>query len=110
MIETLLELDQVRNSAITMAENYDKKSVNNAMFDLLESTKSSIDCAVLFIRDVAPKLAEGQKELCRSACLSSIHGEISPQGNLDLNSGVKYAKTQKKDAHYGARIHILLAV
>ena len=109
MIETLFELDQVRNSAIAMAEKYHKKSTDNATFDLLQSTKSALGCMVLFSRDVAPRLAEKQKELCRYTRLSSTHGEILPKGNLDLKAGLGYAKSQKKDSYFGTRIHISLA-
>ena len=89
-----------------MAENYRTKSTTNAELDVLDTIKSVLDSMILFTRDVALRVAERQKELSRSACMSSIYGKVAAQGNEDLKTGIKFAKTQKKDAYYDTRIHI----
>ena len=99
-MRNLFAEDQVRNSALAMAEEHHAISNDNAELNLRDEAKDVIDSMVLFERGAALKLAEKQKNNTRSVRMASIQGKLNAQGSMDMGASSTYAEAQNKDMYY----------
>lgn len=96
----LFEEDRIRNATITSASRYNGKSAHQAQYGLYCLVKDVAGKMPLFTMPVAQKLAQTQLDVSHKATHGSIYGEISSQGDMDLEKRIRYARGRKKDALY----------
>ena len=80
MLEKFIEVDQLRNSALSLAWGDASKSSENAESQLEEMAKKVSDPTVLFNNEVAEKMANKQVELGGggggAAKMGSVYGTL----------------------------------
>ena len=100
MCDKLMEVENVRNTALSQAETYDARATANKEFGVSVLVKKTIDSMQLFNTAIAIKLAERQAELGRTATLGSIYGKVQSQELIKFSEVMKFAKSSKKDSLY----------
>lgn len=95
-----MELEQLRNAALSGSETYHAKSAIAAQFCINTEVKKIIDSMPVMTTKIAEKLAQRVLEKVRQASSVSIWGKIQSQEHQSTAEMIEYAKTQKKDSFY----------
>ena len=106
MLARLIEVSQLRNSALSLSWSYACKSSENVVFQLEGMTKKASDPMALFNNEVAAELANKQVEFGMAAEMGSAYGNLQSTGEelIKPTDVIKFAKTQKKDICYDVEI------